>query len=234
MTAPAGQTVSNLDFGEFQTVAVSGQIFDDVNDSGSFNTNDPVLSGWTVNLLKGADQVVQTAKTDSSGDFLFSGVGPGTYTVAEVVQSGYAETSSPSTYSLTTTGGQDVTGLDFGNFQQWSVSGTLFEDSNQDGTLDDGETGLSGWTVNLSNSSNQVVATATTDSQGNYSFNNLPSGTYTIQEVLQPGYIPTVPGSGGVTLTPGLTHHNSESGLARKPCLLVKFKLLDHLVVTFR
>ena len=32
----------------------------------------------------------------------------------------------------------------------------------------------------------------------------------------------------------GLTHHNSESGLARKPCLLVKFKLLDHLVATFR
>ena len=37
---------------------------------------------------------------------------------------------------------------------------------------------------------------------------------------------------GGVA--PGLTHHNSESGLARKPCLLVKFKLLDHLVATFR
>ena len=32
----------------------------------------------------------------------------------------------------------------------------------------------------------------------------------------------------------GLTHHNSESGLAGKPCLLVKFKLLDHLVATFR
>jgi dihydrofolate reductase len=34
--------------------------------------------------------------------------------------------------------------------------------------------------------------------------------------------------------TAGLTHHNSESGLAGKPCLLVKFKLLDHLVATFR
>ena len=202
VTATAGQTVSNLDFGEFQTVTVSGQVFDDVNDSGSFNTNDPVLSGWTVNLLNGADQVVQTARTDSSGDFSFSGVGPGTYTVAEVVQSGYNETSSPGTFSLTTTGGQDVTGLDFGNFQQWSVSGTLFEDSNQDGTLDDGETGLSGWTVNLLNGSNHVVASATTDFQGNYSLNNLPPGTYTIQEVLQPGYIPTVPGAGGVTLTP--------------------------------
>ena len=35
-------------------------------------------------------------------------------------------------------------------------------------------------------------------------------------------------------LVPGLTHHNSESGLAGKPCLLVKSKLLDHIFATFR
>jgi hypothetical protein len=34
--------------------------------------------------------------------------------------------------------------------------------------------------------------------------------------------------------TAGLTHHNSESGLAGKPCLLVKSKLLDHILATFR
>ncbi len=33
---------------------------------------------------------------------------------------------------------------------------------------------------------------------------------------------------------PGFTHHNSESGLAGKPCLLVKSKLLDHIFATFR
>ena len=35
-------------------------------------------------------------------------------------------------------------------------------------------------------------------------------------------------------IPPGLTHHNSESGLAGKPCLLVKSKLLDHIFATFR
>ena len=35
-------------------------------------------------------------------------------------------------------------------------------------------------------------------------------------------------------LEAGLTHHNSESGLAGKPCLLVKSKLLDHIFATFR
>ena len=32
----------------------------------------------------------------------------------------------------------------------------------------------------------------------------------------------------------GLTHHNSESGLAGKSCLLVKPKLLGHIFATFR
>src|SRR5271157_5637641 len=38
----------------------------------------------------------------------------------------------------------------------------------------------------------------------------------------------------GQRLGPGLTHHNSESGLAGKPCLLVKSTLLDHIFATFR
>ena len=35
-------------------------------------------------------------------------------------------------------------------------------------------------------------------------------------------------------LHPGLTHHNSESGLAGKPYLLIKLRLLDHTFATFR
>ena len=41
-------------------------------------------------------------------------------------------------------------------------------------------------------------------------------------------WVPRIPGF------PGLTHHNSEAGLAGKPCLLVKSKLLDHIFATFR
>ena len=186
MTAPAGQTVGNLNFGEFQTITVSGEVYDDVTGTGALEPNDPVLPGWRVDLINAGGQVVKTAATDSNGDFSFSGVGPGTFTVEEVVQSGYDETTSPSTYSLTPTGGQNVTGLGFGNFQQWSVSGTLYQDTNQDGKLDDGETGLSGWTVNVLNGSNKVVASATTDSHGNYALDDLPPGAYTIRKPSSP------------------------------------------------
>ena len=56
-------------------------------------------------------------------------------------------------------------------------------------------------------------------------FSFLPQAAVDLHAVM------TDPEVGGCT---GLTHHNSESGLAGKPCLLVKFKLLDHLVATFR
>ena len=64
MTATAGQTINNLNFGEFQTVTLSGEVFDDVSESGSFNGNDPGLSGWTVDLSNGPNQVIATATTD--------------------------------------------------------------------------------------------------------------------------------------------------------------------------
>ena len=84
VTAGRGQTIDNLDFGEFRTVTIAGEVIDDSNESG--------LAGWTIDLLNGSNQVVQTATTDSSGDFSFTGIGPGTFTLAEVVQAGYVQT----------------------------------------------------------------------------------------------------------------------------------------------
>ncbi len=79
--------------------------------------------------------------------------------------------------------GQSITGLNFGNFQSLTLSGEVFSDLNDNGVLNSGEPGLSGWTINLLNSSNQVVATATSNSQGDYSFTVSNPGTYTIEEV---------------------------------------------------
>ncbi len=123
--AGQGQTINNLDFGEFQTVSVSGEVFDDLNDSGSFNPNDPGLSGWTVNLLNGSSSVVQTTTTDSSGDYSFTNLGPGTFTLAEVVPTGFAPTGSSSgSYSITTSSGMNISGDDFGNLEGPSLSVT--------------------------------------------------------------------------------------------------------------
>ncbi len=61
-----------------------------------------------------------------------------------------------------------------------SVSGTLWQDSNDNGAIDSGEGGLAGVTIDLLQNST-VVATTATASDGTYIFNGLASGTYTIK-----------------------------------------------------
>jgi len=130
----------------FHTVAISGQVFTDSNGDGVSNGTDSGLAGWTVDLVNSLNQVVSTT-TGSDGSFSFTGVGPGSFSIKEVFSSGYIQTSSPSSYSVTTSSGQAVSGLSFGVFQLATASGKLFNDANQDGALDNGESGLSGWTI---------------------------------------------------------------------------------------
>ncbi len=140
---------------------ISGEVFNDLNGNGTLDSGEPGLANWTVELFKSGSGLVATTTTGTNGLFSFNSVGVGAYTVEEVLQNGYVETTSPSTYSLTTTEGQNVKGVNFGDFQTVTLSGEVYNDLNGNGTLDNGEPGLSGWTLNLLNSSNQVIATTT-------------------------------------------------------------------------
>lgn len=80
-----------------------------------------------------------------------------------------------------------------------AISGRVYEDST-------GHPPLAGWSVFLDQNGNAVLDPAetstTTDAQGNYSFNNLASGTYSVVENPPAGWVGTTPigGSGTVTL----------------------------------
>jgi hypothetical protein len=78
------------------------------------------------------------------------------------------------------------------------ISGQKFYDLNCNGKQDPGEPGLSGWTIQLSNGSNTV-----TDVNGYYYFTNLPPGTYTVTEALQPGWTQSAPPGGSHTVNLG-------------------------------
>lgn len=62
-----------------------------------------------------------------------------------------------------------------------AVSGTVYDDRNGNQTLETGETRRTGWIVEILRDG-VVVGTTTTDAQGNYSFDALPSGSgYLVQ-----------------------------------------------------
>jgi len=62
------------------------------------------------------------------------------------------------------------------------IGDTIFLDRDGDGQFDPGE-GLEGVIVNLRDSQGNIIARTVTDENGNYSFGNLPAGTYTVEVV---------------------------------------------------
>jgi hypothetical protein len=72
-----------------------------------------------------------------------------------------------------------------------SLSGTVFQDGNQNGVFDDGDVGIAGATVVLNGVNDlgqNVVLVAVTDVNGNYQFTNLRQGVYSLTEVQPAGY----------------------------------------------
>ena len=115
-------------------------------------------SGGASIALSGGATEFTTA--DASGNFTFTGLANGTYTLTP---SKGGVTFSPASQSVRVNGG-NVTGVAFtATAQTYSVTGVL--------------TGGSGATVTLSGASS---ATTTANSSGNYTFSGLANGTYTV------------------------------------------------------
>jgi len=109
-TVVANQTSPNVNFGNFNIgnpASITGRKWNDLNGDGQRSDDEPWLNGWTIELLN-ADGVVVgstiTADMDINGDnvitpgvesgwYSFNDVTPGQWTVREVVQAGWEQTS---------------------------------------------------------------------------------------------------------------------------------------------
>ncbi|XOU94656.1 MAG: SdrD B-like domain-containing protein [Candidatus Kerfeldbacteria bacterium] len=193
-------TITNGDlesvwFGNFKLGEITGQKWNDLNGDGIWNTGEPTLLGWTIQLL--ADDmstVLDTDITDSNGRYEFTGLEKGTYYLNEVQQGGWTQTFPGQGQILgpiDVTSGTDVSGYNFGNFDNIYIAGQKFEDINGNGTKDSGETGLVGWTIELRDAQNNVLDITVTNGVGRYSFDDLAPGTYRVREVQQTGWTQT-------------------------------------------
>jgi hypothetical protein len=72
-----------------------GTVWNDL-DGNAVNNNEPKLSGWTVYLDSNNNNQLDTGETstqtDTSGNYSFTNLRPGTYNVAQVVQTGWQQT----------------------------------------------------------------------------------------------------------------------------------------------
>ena len=78
----SGQSGLNYDFGELLPASVSGYVYVDANNNGSFDPGETPIAGVKVTLLDASGKPTgATAVTDSSGFYRFDNLMPGTYGV---------------------------------------------------------------------------------------------------------------------------------------------------------
>lgn len=96
---------------------ISGDVVRDLSGAGTF-TDDVNLPGVTVDLYKsGSSAVFEHAVTNSSGNYSFTGLSAGNYTVQQALPAGYIPTGANYGYPVTASGNQTYPGKDFEDFE---------------------------------------------------------------------------------------------------------------------
>lgn len=208
-------------FGEVGA-SISGHIFEDLNDNGSRDPGEPLITVPVTITLTGVDDtgasVTRTVVT-TTGQYKIDQLRPGQYTLTESQPVGYIDGKdsvgtpfggtlvAPDSITNIVIGGAGAgVNYDFGERKvveaRHSLSGYVFKDCNLNGRRDTDEEGIAGVTITLEgttrgNNPQPIFRQTTTDANGKYVFTDLPPGDYVIREIQPAGYLdgPDFPGT---------------------------------------
>lgn len=182
--------------------AISGMLFEDLDNSGVYQDGSALLSGYTVQAVDQDGAVCAAAVTDENGAYSLSPLVPGAYTVRFLLDDAYVaspfvegqnpgvnhiQTQTPEygeTEALSLAPGQQIADMDGGVFRAGLVDGYVLVDAAYAETENDG---LSGVTVQLLDQNGDVYSAYTygsTDENGYFFIKGVLPGSYTLSYIL--------------------------------------------------
>ena len=195
-------------FGNQTLNTVAATTFEDLNNNGTQETNEPPLAGLPVVLApqvqSAAVTAIYSATTNSNGVALFYNVPAGAYNLqTQAPDATYVGQRTLAQFTLAANGSA---GEHFGFQQIGTVSGAIFNDRDGNGRQDPGEGGLGGVLVTLNSQVGAATAvtptsTAVTASDGTYHFSGLPAGDFQVSVTAPAGYVATAANPVNFTLS---------------------------------
>ena len=188
-------------------------VWHDLNADGIQNAGELGIAGAQVQLVRdmngdglfnGPNEVIASTTTDASGQYSFKGLTPAlVYQVRFTIAPAY-DALSPRQSDGSPASGNNSDGLlsdvivlapgeynrtiDAGFYKYASLGDKVWVDANGNNVQDVADLGLANVTVQLLNGVGTVVATTTTDANGNYLFQGLVPSTYSVVFVKPAGY----------------------------------------------
>ncbi|WP_348697802.1 SdrD B-like domain-containing protein [Duganella fentianensis] len=222
VTLNSGASAQHLDAGiVVRQATVGDRVWEDANGNGQQDAGEQGIDGAQVSLKDASGKVISTVTTHDGGQYSFT-VDPGTYSVSVSAPNGFvATTGNPGTAgtAVSLKAGQTNAEIDFGYYRPATLGDKVWIDANRDGVQDASEAGVAGVKVVLLDASGKPTgAVATTDANGNYSFNDLKPGTYSVQfdkATLPANYVFTTAGQGGANDSDA----NADTGLTAQVTL---------------
>ncbi|HET7090951.1 MAG TPA: SdrD B-like domain-containing protein [Anaerolineae bacterium] len=219
----SGTVYTGNDFGDVllsaDVVTITGQIFEDANADGVYNDGGAGLANGRVSASSG-----MFVTTTATGDFTLYGPANAVITVTETNPPGYVSTNAipgnaAAKLDIDTllvgplTAGALSAGNYFGDVLPSNaavITGTLFNDADNDGVFDPGESTFSGVQVTISGTTSLIT---TTNAAGTYFF-AVGAGTFVIRSGVPAGFYRTTPEQIVITTTLGSTYPNRNFGFS--------------------
>jgi len=216
-------TDETIDFGYVSPCngVIGDFVWHDLNMNGIQDAGEPGISGVTLDLYDSTHTLIQTAITNGTGYYQFSGLCAGAYevdVVGSTLPPNFTPTTpqapgsttandsngSPAPVVLTVDSNNNVVSdltIDFGYVSpcNGAIGDFVWNDLNGNGIQDAGEPGIANVTVSLYDSQMTLLNATTTNGNGYYQFTGLCAGTYIAQVTPPAGYSATIINAPGST-----------------------------------
>jgi len=172
----------DINFGLFKPISysISGTVWNDQNKNWAMDNDEPKASNVIVDLYNDKGKKLATTKTNAKGNYQFSKLKTGEYRVKVLNRNNFSIiTESPIELWLS----KNRHNINFGIFKPvtYSLSGTIWNDKNQDWAMGASEPKVANVTVELWDGNNNKIASTKTDSHGVYLFQNQSLGEYKVK-----------------------------------------------------